>query len=391
MVNLLLFFQLPGTPQISDPSNVTAMFESLVPQWIAAVFPYAQDLFWALAFLDISVFGWTLMRRHGNDLRGAILSTANRILLIGAFLTLLMNGSVWMGEIIQMFIDVGKAGSGVPVIQPSVVLQQGVSICFALLGQSALSGVLMAPVTAIAFVVAALAILFSFLFITIDFVFTKVQTFLALGMGIFFLGFGGSGWTRTYVERYFAYAVSSGVRLMANYFLIGAGLVFANVWLTQAQAAPWTIDGVKQAWIIMAGAILFAAIVWKGSAMAAQLLGGGPNLSHGDVFHGIGAAAQAGVAAALIASGVGSAAGVAVGGGAAGSAVSGAAGGGGGAAATGGGNTPSSKPPGGGSRSNGVGAYQAASATIGAVHAAGSNGSHTVQPPSFRGFGGSDD
>jgi hypothetical protein len=142
VVNILLFFQLPGTPQISDPSNFTSTYEALVPQWIAAVFPYAQDLFWALAFLDISVFGWTLMRRHGNNLPGAILSTANRVVVIGAFLALLMNGSVWMGNIIQMFIDVGKAGSGVPVIQPSVVLQQGADICFALLGQSVLSGVM---------------------------------------------------------------------------------------------------------------------------------------------------------------------------------------------------------------------------------------------------------
>jgi type IV secretion system protein TrbL len=389
MVDTLLFFQLAGVgaPQISDPSNFTATYEALVPQWMAAVFPYAQDLFWALAFLDIAVFGWTLMRRHGNHLPGAILSTANRVVMIGAFLALLMNGSVWMGNIIQMFIDVGKAGSGVPLIQPSVVLQQGASICFALLGQSALSGVLADPVTAIAFVIAALATAFSFLVIAIEFVFTKIQTFLALGMGFFFLGFGGSGWTRNYVERYFAYAVSSGVRLMANYFLIGAGLAVSNAWLTQAKAAPWTIDGVKQAWIIMFGAIMFAAIAWKGSAMAAQLLGGGPNLSHGDVFHAIGTAAQAGVAAALIASGVGSASGGAMGASAAG-AASGAAGGKGAAAATSGASTPSSKPP--SSRSNGASGYQAASAAIGALHAAGGGGSHTVHPPSFRGFGSDD-
>jgi type IV secretion system protein TrbL len=239
------------------------------------------------------------------------------------------------------------------------------------------------PVTAIAFVIAAFFIACSFLFITIEFVFTKIQTFLALGMGFFFLGFGGSGWTRNYVERYFAYAVSSGVRLMANYFLIGAGLAVSNAWLTQAKAAPWSIDGVKQAWIIMFGAIMFAAIAWKGSAMAAQLLGGGPNLSHGDVFHALGSAAQAGVAAALISSGVGSAMGAS----AAGGAASGAAGGKGAAAATSGASTPSSKPP---SSGGGVSGYQAASASIGALHAAGGGGSHTVQPPSFRGFGGDD-
>jgi type IV secretion system protein TrbL len=389
VVTFLLLFQLGlgGAPQISDPSNFTATYEALVPQWIAAVYPYAQDLFWALAGLDLAVFGWTLIRRHGNNIPGAILSTVNRLVIIGAFLALLSNGSVWMGYVVQMFIDVGKAGSGVPVIQPSVVLQKGVSIAFALLGQSLVAGLMVDPVTALSMVVAALAICFSFLFITIEFVITKVQTFLALGMGIFFLGFGGSGWTRNYVERYFSYAVSSGVRLMTNYFLIGAGIAVSNVWLTQANAAPWSLAGVKQAWIIMLGAIMFAAIAWKGSAIAAQLLGGGPNLSHGEVFHALGAAAQAGVTAALIASGVGS---TAVGAMGAGSAAGSASGGGGAlsgaGSATGGGATPPSKPPSSGSK--GPSAYQAAGAAVSAMHGAGGGGSHQVHPPSLGGFNG---
>jgi type IV secretion system protein TrbL len=390
VVNLFLFFQV-GTPNIGDPSNFTAAYEALVPKWIAAVFPYAQDLFWALAGLDLAVFGWTLIRRHGNNLPGAILSTANRVVMIGAFLALLMNGPVWMGNIIQMFIDVGKAGSGVPVIQPSVVMQQGLSISFSLLGQSVLTGILQEPITALSMVLAAFVIASSFFVVTVDFVLTKIQTFLALGMGFFFLGFGGSGWTRNYVERYFAYAVSSGVRLMANYFIIGTGLVLSKVWQAQSKAAPWSFDGVKQAWIIMFGAALFGVLAWKGSAMAASLLGGGPNLSHNEVFHAIGAAAQAGIAAALIASGVGSAAGgaaasgagAAAGGG--GAAAGAAAGGKGAAAATSGAATPASKPP--RSGSNGANAYQAASATVGAIHSAGGGGSHQVHPPSFRGFG----
>ena len=72
-------------------------------------------------------------------------------------------------------------------------------------------------------VLAAVVIVVSFVVITVEFVVTKVQTFLAMGMGFFFLAFGGSTWTRTYVERYFSYAVASGVRLMTLYFLVNAG------------------------------------------------------------------------------------------------------------------------------------------------------------------------
>jgi hypothetical protein len=119
VVALLLFLQLGigAAPVITNPSDVLSLFESLEQPWMARVMPYAQDLFWALAALDIGVFGWSLIRRHGHNIQGAILSTANQLVIIGAFLSLLQNGSVWMGYIIQMFIDVGKAGSGVPLIQ----------------------------------------------------------------------------------------------------------------------------------------------------------------------------------------------------------------------------------------------------------------------------------
>jgi P-type conjugative transfer protein TrbL len=292
-----------------------------------------------------------------------------------------------MVSVINMFIQVGKAGSGVQSIQPSVVLKSGLDICFALLHQAVWSGVTMDPLTAAAFLIAALAIAASFLAIAVEFVMSKVQTFLALGMGFFFLAFGGSGWTRSYVERYFAYAFSSGIRLMANYFLIGAGLAVSSAWLASATNAPWSFDGVKVAWNVMFGAVLFAVIAWKGSAIAAQLLGGGPNLSHSEVFHAIGAAAQVGATAALVASGVGSGVGAAMGAGSASGAVKGAS-----AASPGsGGSAPASRPPSSnGSGAMGAKAYQTGSAMAGAFHGVGSGGSHQVHTPAFRGFGNDD-
>jgi type IV secretory pathway TrbL component len=144
---------------------------------------------------------------------------------------------------------------------------------------------------------------------------------------------------------------------------------------------------VKVAWNVMFGAVLFAVIAWKGSAIAAQLLGGGPNLSHSEVFHAIGAAAQVGATAALVASGVGSGVGAAMGAGSASGAVKGAS-----AASPGsGGSAPASRPPSSnGSGAMGAKAYQTGSAMAGAFHGVGSGGSHQVHTPAFRGFGNDD-
>jgi type IV secretion system protein TrbL len=320
---LLLQFGGPPPP-VQDPSSLSAVYEALIPQWVAAVQPFATDLFIALAGLDLAFFGWSLWRQYRGDITAAILSTTNRLLLIGLFLDLLLNGPTWTLDIINMFITVGKAGGGGIAIQPSVVLVRGVDIAGAMLGQALKSGLLADLLTGAAMVIAAVIILISFLVITVEFVITKVQTFLAMGMGLFFLAFGGSTWTRTYVERYFSYSVSSGTRLMTLYFLIGAGFNLSQNWIALAAQAPVSSSGVLACWIIGAGAVIYAMICWRGPAVAAGILGGGPNLSHNDIWGAISVAAQAGVSAALIASGVGSAAGAgtAAGGGAAASGAS---------------------------------------------------------------------
>jgi type IV secretion system protein TrbL len=319
-----LFFQFAGPPPpVQDPSALSAAYQALQPQWIAAVQPFATDLFIALATLDLASFGWSLWRQYRGDITAAILSTTNRLLLIGLFLDLLLNGPTWMANIVNMFITVGKAASGGQVIQPSVLLVRGFDIVGSMLAQALKCGLLADLLTGLAMVLAAIVVLISFLVITVEFVVTKIQTFIAMAIGLFFLGFGGSSWTRNYVERYFSYSVSSGVRLMMLYVLIGAGFSLSQNWINLAANAPISQDGVLACWVIGAGSVIYAMICWRGPAIAAGILGGGPNLSHNEIWGAISVATQAGVSAALIASGVGSAAGA------------GAAAGGGGAAAGG--------------------------------------------------------
>jgi len=305
---VLTFGQLtpPAPPVISDPSTLTAAYESLVGQWLAVVSPYAFEVFMALAGLDLALFGWTLWRTYHGDIHSALLSTANKLLIIGFFLALLMNGETWMADIINMFIDLGKAASGMPSLSPSVVLLAGFKIFGSMLWQAMKSGLLTDLPTAAALVLAAFVICACFLLITIQFVITKVQTFLALGMGYFFLAFGGSKWTTSYVERYFAYAVASGVKLMALYLLIGAGWAMSNSWIQQAQQAPFTLAGVEVAWAIMCGAVIYAGICWYGSAQVSQVLGGSPNLSHSDFVAFMGPMVSAAITSGMIAAGLAS-------------------------------------------------------------------------------------
>ena len=379
---LLLQFGGPPPP-VTDPSILTGVYEKLWPGWVTTVQPYAMDLFIALAGLDLAFFGWSLWKTYRGDVTAAIMSTTNRLLIIGLFLDLLLNGPAWTNDILDMFIKVGQAVNGGQAIQPSVMFVQGLSIAGTLLATGFKASLFSDLLTGLAMVLAAGVIVISFLVITVEFVVTKVQTFLALGIGVFFLGFGGSTWTRSYVERYFAYATASGVRLMTLYFLVNAAQAVSANWINLASQAPLSQAGVLACWAIAAGSVIYAVICWRGPSIAAGILAGGPNLSHNEIWGAMGAAVQAGMSAALLASGIGSAAGVT---GAAGAAS---ASGGGGATMAAGAATPTAA----GASSASAGASQTAAAgshASSAIAAAGSNGNHQNGSAPHTEFGGLD-
>jgi len=386
----------PVAPVISDPSNLTALYEGLVGHWFSTVSPYAYELFSALAALEFAVFGWDLWSKHSGDLRSAMLATANKVLTVGFFLALLMNGGTWMAAIINDFITIGKSASGMPGLGPSVILLQGFKIFGTLLWQATKNGFMADFPTAIALILGAFLICAAFLVISFQFIITKVQTFLAIGMGFLFLGFGGSRWTAPYVERYFAFSVASGIKLMALYLLAGAAWPLTDAWVAQANAATGSLASVEACWVIASGAVLYAGIVWFCSSIVSSMLGGSPNLSHSDFVSFISHMVSAGVSAGLIASGLVTGgttaiAGAAVGAaGAAASAAGSLAGGGGPSGAT-----PPQQGAGGGSSKSGAssGASQGMAAAGSLAQAGASaagrmphSGSSSA-PPHFNGFG----
>jgi type IV secretion system protein TrbL len=378
---LFLFFQ--GN-FFSGPGDLTTLYQNLVPRWVSTVQPYALDLFGALAGLDLAFFGWSLWRTYRGDVTAAIMSTANRLLLIGLFLDLLLKGPEWAQDIVDMFRTVGQAVNGGQALSPGSIFVEGFTIAGQLLFTALKASLLNDLLTGLALGFGAVVIVVSFTIISVEFIVTQVQTFLAVGLGLFFLAFGGSTWTRTYVERYFSYAVAAGTRLMTLYFLVAVGLAASVSWEGLAAAAPLQLNGVLTSWGIAVAAVVFCVICWRGSSIAAGILAGGPNLSHNEIWGAMSAAVSAGVTAAFIASGVGSAVG------AAGAAAGVASASGGGAAMTAGGAAPTAA--GASSASVGVGqtAAAAGSHASSALVTASSHGGHSNGSAPRGDFGGLD-
>lgn len=382
-ISALIFL---GTAPIASaqtsPSAMLDQFRAVRMTWLTTAATYANRLFGILALIE---FAWTaaILVLERTDLQGWTAALIRKMMFIGMFFALLNFGADWIPRIINSFQTIGQTASGLGSLAPTDVLVKGLNITGNLLSGAASSGWMGNFGTALSLVFAALLAFLAFLGLTVQLVVTLVESYLVVGAGFIFLGFGGSRWTAPYVERFISLAVSTGVKIMVLYLLLGAGLTLTNGWVAAARAIPGSAEPAVDALDIAASAVLLLMICWNVPKFTAGILGGTPAFTGGDAVGTVGGLAQgallAGTAVAggvalgaklLAAKGgamsVSQAAGIGAGGGAA---AGGSGGGGGGAAGSAsGGSAPKPNISGGGGG--------------GAVASAGGNGSGQVSPPS---------
>ena len=155
--------------------------------------------------------------------------------------------------------------------------------------------------SSMALVFCAVVIFIAYLAIAIQFVVAMVESYLVIGAGVIFLGFGGSRWTAAYVERYIAYAVSVGMKILVLYLLVGAGMTVSQGWISVAQNAATSTDPARTGFDLAAAAVMFLCVCWMSPKISSAMLGGVASMSGGDltgVGMGVGmAAVGAGVVA----------------------------------------------------------------------------------------------
>src|SRR5260370_3484628 len=159
-----------------------------------------------------------------------------KLMWIGAFYALLLNGRIWIPAIIDSFTQMGKNAAGLGALSPSGVFVQGLRIAGALLDGASTSAFFTNPGTSLALAFAALLIVVSYTMITINFIVTLVESYLVVSVGFIFLGFGGGRWAAPYTERYLGLAVSICIKGLLLYFLISARFRLSLRWVGQAQA-----------------------------------------------------------------------------------------------------------------------------------------------------------
>ena len=221
-VGCVLLLAHPAVAQ-QVPSQMLNQYRNQRITWMTNVWPFANNLFFWLAMIE---FTWSavLMVLEKTDLQSWTACLLRKIMWIGAFYALLINGRNWIPTIVDSFNILGQQASGTGPMSPSDVFMRGLNVAGALMDGASSSAFLTNPGTSLACVLAAALTVLAFIGVTIQFVVAMVESYIIVAAGVIFLGFGGSRWTAPYVERYIGLGVSNGVKIMLLYLLIGVGM-----------------------------------------------------------------------------------------------------------------------------------------------------------------------
>jgi len=280
--------------QQPKPSQIMDQYRAQRITWTTNIWPYANTLFGILALIE---FAWSaaVMLLERSDLQSWTAALLRKLMWIGGFYALLLNGRTWIPAIIDSFEQIGQTSSGFNSIAPSDVFAQGIDIAGALMDAASTSAFFTNTGVCLSLVVAAALIVLAFSGICIQFIVAMVESYIVVAAGYLFLGFGGSRWTAPYTERYIGLAVSTGVKIMLLYLLIGTGMNVSVTWMSDAQQVSTSAHPAMGAFEIMGAALIFLMLCWQVPKLFSAVLGGAPALTGGDLIS-IGTGAVAGAA-----------------------------------------------------------------------------------------------
>src|SRR5579872_6796253 len=299
----------------NNPSQILQQYRSFRTTWITNIWPYANTLFALLAVIE---FAWSaaVMALEKTDLQSWTSALIRKIMWLGAFYALLLYGRQWIPAIIDSFSQLGGSAAGIngnQGLSPSDAFTQGLNIAAALMDAASSSAFFTNPGTCLAVMLAAALVVIAFIAVTIQYIVAVVESYLVVSAGVIFLGFGGSRWTTPYVERYIGLGVSTGVKIMILYMLIGVGMSLSGGWLNEAAGIGTSPNPSMTGFDVMGAALIFMMLCWQVPKVFAAVLGGSPALSGGDLVSAgttvvAGAATVASLGAGKIAAAAGGAA-----------------------------------------------------------------------------------
>jgi type IV secretion system protein TrbL len=293
-------------------------FYSLSQGWFGKAQTYANHIFYMLLTVDFVwlALTWVLTRKTFDEM---LPSFIRKVMVYGFFLMLVVNAGTFLPAIINSFTDMGTNIAGVPSLTPSTLVNTGNALAYGIVtgdysavqkyvpgatvpaapaqpaGSSssgtackwytlclnkavnAVGDTISSALTKIEFFLIALIFAgitwIAFLLMAVDLLITLIESYVVLGVGVIFLGFGASRWTTKFADGILNYAVSVGVKLLMLYLVIGALItaVLPTV-VSQLMANAQSGDGALNSLLLGGAGVVLMLMLSKSIPSKAQSL-----------------------------------------------------------------------------------------------------------------------
>jgi type IV secretion system protein TrbL len=204
--------------------QIVAQFQARSSGWEGALRGFATGTFGILAGVELVWAAFRLAFR-GADVSEWLAEIVNQILFLGFFLALLENSVTWGQAIVSSFRQAASAAGG-GGIAPSDVFAAGVKIAAMVLNQMTIWH----PEASAGLMVAGIVIEVCFALMAAFMVLALVESFLIISMGVLFMAFGGSRWTKDFAVSTVRYTVSVGAKLFVLQLLVSIGTGLIQSW-----------------------------------------------------------------------------------------------------------------------------------------------------------------
>lgn len=204
--------------------QIVAQFQARSSGWEGTLRGFATGTFGILAGVELVWAAFRLAFR-GADVSEWLAEIVNQILFLGFFLALLENSVTWGQAIVSSFRQAASAAGG-GGIAPSDVFAAGVKIAAMVLNQMTIWH----PEASAGLMVAGIVIEVCFALMAAFMVLALVESYLIISMGVLFMAFGGSRWTKDFAVSTVRYTVSVGAKLFVLQLLVSIGTGLIQSW-----------------------------------------------------------------------------------------------------------------------------------------------------------------
>lgn len=283
--SMLPSVSLPVFPPSNFANKILDTMQGVTTGWVLLVMPTAQKLFLDLAGLEVCwSMGEFILQKAQFGWEALAIATAKKILQLSIFFWIVSNANTIFWLVLNLFQSTAATLTGVPVLSPGSILQTGVNFVSLLHSNIPWAAMLAPPVTfTVSF--SSLLILLSYVIVAGQFMVTIVESYIATSAGILMLGFAGSRFTAQFADKYFAYAIGVGLKLLMCSVVVALGEGITTD-LSSAMAAPGFFTVTNGALFsnlseLVGISLIYAFMAWYIPQLASSLASGSVGMTLG--------------------------------------------------------------------------------------------------------------